>query len=361
MTFLYSTEQEEFQHTLRKFFSEILTSDYLRNRMESSIGTDDELWDSLSELGLFEYFCEANDDGGSFHDLGLIAFEVGRSLLPEPLIDTIFANCFVLHRWLDDKTFSTFNKRFPAITKTGLLNGDLFVSIAPPVDEKSFSADKSISGDLRLVPAASDSDATICFNNDSCFLISHLDLEAKDKSKTIEFLAEKTLDKINKFYSIKLKKAACIKIGDIEKIYSALLCLKALELAGCAERALEMTTDYVKTRKQFGVPIGGFQAVQHRAAEMLVDVESMKQLSTFAAWTEKNSPDQFEIASRAAIQHAAIKAPAVIEAAIQLHGGIGFTWEYDLHLFLRRVKMICAMWQPSENQQIKLLELAKKI
>ena len=96
--------------------------------------------------------------------------------------------------------------------------------------------------------------------------------------------------------------------------------------------------------------------MQHKAAEMHVDVESIKQLGIFASWAADNSPEQFELAAKAAIQHACEKAPLVIETAIQLHGGIGFTWEYDLHLFLRRVRMITSLWKPTESEQLDLLE-----
>ncbi|MEZ4754878.1 MAG: acyl-CoA dehydrogenase family protein [Bdellovibrionota bacterium] len=355
MSFLYSAEQEEFQDTLRKFFTDLLPSEYLHSRMARETATDDELWEAIEALGLFPHFSENSDDSGSFHDLGLIAFESGRALLSEPLVDALFANCFALNRWADKNSLTNLSNTAPMITERGLSNGELFISISPPCGDLNIKKD-SISGSLRFVPGAEAADGTLTFLGKDAYFISHLDNPGGDLISTN---LESSLDRVLKYYTVNLSGVSATKLSN-SNLANALLCLRALELAGCAERALAMTVEFVQTRKQFGVPVGGFQAVQHKAAEMHLEVESIKQLGTFAAWSAENSPEQFEFAAKAAIAHACEKAPKVIETAIQLHGGIGFTWEYDLHLFLRRVKMISSLWKPTESQALEYLEVAKK-
>ena len=110
----------------------------------------------------------------------------------------------------------------------------------------------------------------------------------------------------------------------------------ALEMLGGASRALELAVDYAKERVQFGRPIGSFQAVKHRCADMLVDVEGMRSTSYWAAWClAADDPDQ-SIAASTAKTWGSDASKRVMASALQVHGGIGFTWEHDLHLFMKR-------------------------
>ena len=108
------------------------------------------------------------------------------------------------------------------------------------------------------------------------------------------------------------------------------------ELVGIVQRVLDLSVDYAKTRQQFGRPIGAFQAVQHQCADMLLMTESARSATYYAAWAlSANAPD----AARAlaiAKAYASDAAREVCHRAIQVHGGIGFTWEHDLHIYLKR-------------------------
>ena len=111
------------------------------------------------------------------------------------------------------------------------------------------------------------------------------------------------------------------------------------EMLGSCEQVLEMTVAYAKDRIQFGRPIGSFQAVKHRCADMLVDVEGMRSVTYYAAWAVGNdAPDSSEAAS-AAKTWCADAAARVMASGLQVHGGIGFTWEHDLHLYLKRSQL----------------------
>lgn len=116
--------------------------------------------------------------------------------------------------------------------------------------------------------------------------------------------------------------------------------LLASEMCGVMKRAVSMTVDYAKTRVQFGVPIGSFQAVAHPLADSFVKVEGLTSLTQFSAWAFDNSPSQADMTALSAWKFAETHGASTVERAIQLHGGVGFTYEYPLHKYLRRAKVL---------------------
>ena len=127
--------------------------------------------------------------------------------------------------------------------------------------------------------------------------------------------------------------------GDARAAIDRALIVIAAELVGVAQAALDMTTEYVKERKQFGTPVGAYQAVSHRCAQMLLDTERARVLTSFASWAADAEPER--LAEGAAMAKAAASAGAkeVTNAAIQMHGGIGFTWEADVHWLFKRAQV----------------------
>jgi alkylation response protein AidB-like acyl-CoA dehydrogenase len=113
----------------------------------------------------------------------------------------------------------------------------------------------------------------------------------------------------------------------------------AAETLGVCQRALEMTLEYVKDRKQFGVAVGSFQAVAHRCAQMLLDTESVRSTVLFAAWTADADPERLPEGAALAAAAAARAGRDVAASAIQAHGGIGFTWEADVHWLYKRAQL----------------------
>jgi alkylation response protein AidB-like acyl-CoA dehydrogenase len=127
--------------------------------------------------------------------------------------------------------------------------------------------------------------------------------------------------------------------GDARAALDRAAIVVAAELVGLCRRALDLTVAYVKERTQFGVPIGSFQAVQHGAAQMLRETESASVLVQNAAWMADHEPERAWEAAAMAKASAAAAGRAVTAAAIQLHGGIGFTWEADLHWLFKRAQV----------------------
>jgi alkylation response protein AidB-like acyl-CoA dehydrogenase len=111
------------------------------------------------------------------------------------------------------------------------------------------------------------------------------------------------------------------------------------ELLGGAARVLEMSVDYAKDRVQFGKPIGSFQAIKHRLADALVDVEGMRSTAYYAAWCTASGDPDADLAASMAKAWCSDAGRRVLAAGLQVHGGIGFTWEHDLHLYLKRSQL----------------------
>jgi alkylation response protein AidB-like acyl-CoA dehydrogenase len=136
----------------------------------------------------------------------------------------------------------------------------------------------------------------------------------------------------------------------------------AAELLGVAQRALDLAVAYAKGRVQFGRPIGSFQAVKHRCADMLVDVEGMRSAVYWAAWTlgdADSADDERAIAASAAKAWCSDAGSRVVASALQVHGGIGFTWEHDLHLYLKRAHLDAVAFGDAGHHRAHLARLLR--
>jgi alkylation response protein AidB-like acyl-CoA dehydrogenase len=141
--------------------------------------------------------------------------------------------------------------------------------------------------------------------------------------------------------------------GASDRVRAAL----AAEVVGVCQRALDMTLEYVKDRKQFGVPVGSFQAVSHRCAQMLLQTESARSAAYFAAWAADADPDRLPEAGALAAAAAADGGREVTASAIQAHGGIGFTWEADVHWLYKRAQLDSALLGGAARHRATLARL----
>ena len=145
--------------------------------------------------------------------------------------------------------------------------------------------------------------------------------------------------------------------GDLDAGVDRALVAVAAELVGVCDRALEMTTAYVKERKQFGVPVGAYQAVSHKCAQMLLDTEKARAAVSFAAWAADAAPDRLAEAAAMAKAAAADAGREVTAAAIQAHGGIGFTWEADVHWLYKRAQVDAALLGGAKRHRATLARI----
>jgi alkylation response protein AidB-like acyl-CoA dehydrogenase len=149
------------------------------------------------------------------------------------------------------------------------------------------------------------------------------------------------MDLTRKLYVVEFSATPAEKIGstpNLSRAFDIATAALAAELVGGMQRTLDITVEYAKTRKQFGKPIGMFQAVQHQCADMYLETESSRSAVYYAGWAlEENSPDAATAVSIAKM-YASDAARTVGNRGIQIHGGMGFTWENDVHLYYRRAK-----------------------
>ncbi len=126
--------------------------------------------------------------------------------------------------------------------------------------------------------------------------------------------------------------------GDVQPAIDRISAALAAENVGVAQRAMEMAVDYARERKQFDRPIGAYQAVSHRCAQMLLEVEGSRSAAYYAAWCADAEPETLAQAASMAKAYASDAGWRVCTSSLQVHGGIGFTWEHDLHFFLKRAR-----------------------
>jgi alkylation response protein AidB-like acyl-CoA dehydrogenase len=142
--------------------------------------------------------------------------------------------------------------------------------------------------------------------------------------------------------------------GDVAAGLGHALVAASSELVGVCDRALGMTVAYVKERRQFGVPVGSFQAISHRCAQMLLDTEKARSTTAYAAWTADSEPDSLAEAAAMAKAAASHAGREVTASAIQAHGGIGFTWEADVHWLFKRAQLDAALLGGADRQRVRL-------
>jgi alkylation response protein AidB-like acyl-CoA dehydrogenase len=171
-----------------------------------------------------------------------------------------------------------------------------------------------------------------------------------------------SLDPTRKLFTVHLHGAEAHRIeGDaaaVDRAYWAIAAALAAESTGVAQRALDMAVEYAKDRKQFDRPIGAYQAVSHRCAQMLLEVEGARSATYYAAWALDNEPESAALAASMAKAYASDAGWRVTASALQVHGGIGFTWEHDLHFFLKRARANAAAFGDARWHRARVADLA---
>lgn len=322
MSLPFSSEQTELADTIRRFLGERVSSEYLRKKASAS--SDPVLFKELCDLGLLTSFLPESQGGGfGFRELGLFAVESGRGLLPEPVLEMAFCN-YLLGRsdikGFDDAAFSK------------ILAGEHTVVFLPTCSLLRCEKKKdTCSFEATFAIGAKKADYAIGYILGAPCLIELGQAERGDIS-----LVDSTVG------AVRLVVKGCRYWNICNSYNSEILfgIIKGLEILGAAEKGMSMTIDHVKTRRQFDTPVGSFQAVQHKLAEAHVNLSAMRALGNFAAWAVESSTEQIALSGSSFIAFAADKGSKILETCVQMHGGTGFTWEYDLHLYLRRTKML---------------------
>ena len=289
---------------------------------------DDTLWRELSQLGWPGIAISESYGGQGLGqiELSILCEELGRSLAPVPFLPSVIAASVIEHagsrehceRWLP-----------------GLASGETVGALGASVD-----------GVADLVIGGADAQVLVLVDEDGNGAV----LSAEDADVT----ALESIDPTRSAARVAIADNAGDPLGDGCVGLGRALISASSELVGVCDRALAMTVEYVKDRKQFGVPVGAYQAVSHRCAQMLLETEKARSTAAFAAWTADSDPERLAEAAAMAKASASDAGREVTASAIQAHGGIGFTWEADVHWLYKRAQLDAALLGGAKRHRAQL-------
>ncbi|MBU6284161.1 acyl-CoA/acyl-ACP dehydrogenase, partial [bacterium] len=349
-------DQEMLRQSARDFLSKECPMTLVRKMMDDESGHSPELWKKMAELG-WQGLILPEEFGGAgltFVDLIVVLEEMGRVVLPGPFLSTVvFAGLAIAESGTADQK----KKFLPRIA-----TGDLVATLALIEPSGRWDADGiaatatpdgdgwKLEGTKLFVPDGHVAELLVVAarkpgskGNDgvSLFLV-----DAKTPGLRVSPL--KTMDQTRKLSEVVL---SGVKVGRdallgaeggawkaIQRIADRGKVALCAEMCGGAQRVLDMSVEYAKVREQFGKPIGSFQAIQHKCANMMVQVESAKSATYYAAWAVANDVPEAPLAAAMAKAYCSDAYRFVAGEGIQIHGGIGFTWEHDMHIFFKRAK-----------------------
>jgi len=348
LDFSFTDEHEELRATLRAFLEKRSPEEAVREQMAGERGHDPEVWRQMAEeLGLAGLLIDEAHGGAGFSAVELLIAmeEMGRALLCSPFLGTAVLAADVLKRCADE----TSQKELLA----GIASGDLIVSLAHVEPGASWDLDAialeaaktadghSLTGRKAWVLDGHVADVLLVAARTGDGLgVFRVDAGAPGLSRSLV----PSLDTTRKLAHIELANVPgrLVSSGDASEGLRQSLALAcsalAAEQVGGAQKCLEMSVDYAKSRLQFGRPIGSYQSIKHMCADMLVAVELAKSAATAACFAAAEAADDF--LESAALAKASCSDAYFHAAAdtIQIHGGMGFTWEHPAHLYFKRAK-----------------------
>jgi len=354
MEFAFSEEQEMLRKSARDFLAKECGSKVVRRLMESPDAYDPSLWKKLADLGWTALGIPERYGGvGGFLDLVVVFEEAGRALLPGPFMATMgLAVPALIEAGSETQKQEVLGAIAQGSARATLALTEppgrwdaagVTLAARPSAGGWRLDGVKSFVADAEPAQYVVVAARTRGEGEDgiSLFLI-------KGRPKGMSIQQVQTLDMTRRWSEIHfdgVEVAAGALMGERDRGWAPLK--RALEWAaaalcaemiGGAQHVLEISADYAKTRHQFGKPIGIYQAVSHRLADMLVLSESGRSTTYYAAWTvDADAPDR-SLASSIAKAYVSDAYRKIAGDGIQVHGGIGFTWEHDMHLFFKRAK-----------------------
>jgi alkylation response protein AidB-like acyl-CoA dehydrogenase len=327
MRFDLTEDQQEISRTAREFLAARHPLERVRE------GGPDRHWAEVAELGWPELAVPEDQDGMGLGvlELAVVAEEIGYALAPTPLPSTWAAGLLL--------TAAGEGARLAGGRRGTVAMWDADGPGAP--DESTLEPDGDrLSGVKIAVPDAEGADLLVVTAAGG----RHFLVDASDPGVTLE--PARSLDATRPLATVRLDGAAGeeLRADDWSHPWHAIAVAAAAESVGIAQRAMEMAVAYAKDRKQFGRAIGTYQAVSHACAQMLLEVEGARSVVRWAAWALDHEPEGARLAASCAKAYASDAGVRVTRSAMQVHGGIGFTWEHDLHFLLKRAEANAHAW-----------------
>ena len=349
MNFAFSEEQEELRRAVRRFLEDKSPMTEVRRLMETTEGFDRAVWEQMAnQIGLQALTVPEEYGGAGFGYVELIVVleEMGAALLCAPYFSTVALAANALLSSGDEGAKKDY--------LPGIASGETIATLAFTEDTGRWDLD-------GITMAATSKGDSWALDGSKMFVLdghtADLVVVAARTGKGVSLFAVDgnagglsrtplaTMDQTRKQARLEFSAVPARLLGEEGAAGPALsrtLDLAAVALAaeqvGGGQRCLDMSVEYAKTRIQFGRPIGSFQAIKHKCADMLLEVESAKSAAYYAGWAAAEDSDELPVVASLAKSYCS---EAYFHAAaenIQIHGGIGFTWEHDAHLYFKRAK-----------------------
>lgn len=337
MNFDFTDDQHAIKRTAHEFLTARYRSEEIRRLAEDERGFTDEQWSQISELGWPGLIVPEEYDGLGLGvvELVVIQEELGQALAPTPFFSDAAAALLLQAGGSEEQKSELLGPLARGEQRGTVAIWDADGGWAPDHSELEPEGD-SLSGTKIAVADAGTADWIVVAGSRG----RHFLVRTGDDAVRIE--PTPGIDPTRKLFAVHLDGAEAHELpGDAEAValaYHGIAAALAAESVGVAQRALEMAVEYANDRKQFGRPIGAYQAVSHRCAQMLLEIEGGRSLSYYAGWAYDHEPDSAALAASMAKAYASEAGWRVTASSLQVHGGIGFTWEHDLHFFLKRAK-----------------------
>ena len=353
----FTEEQELLRETARKFLEDECDSRFVRERMATAAAVTDEFWQKLATQGWLGVVYPEEDGGSGLGlvDVVVLMEEMGRRVMPGPFFSTVLLGGAAIAEAGSPAQRGEWLPRIAAGEKKAALAwtepqlrwdaAGVMLQAREAAGGFTLSGTKLFVGDAHLadivVVAARTRDGSTMEDGVSLFLMPR-----EAPGLTVSVMP--TIDATRKLCEVRLDNVAlpaAALLGEMHQGWAPLARVAAratvalcAEMCGGAQQVLDMTVDYAKLRVAFGKPIGSYQGVKHQAADMLVAIENAKSLTYYAAWAVDEGAAEAPLAVAMAKAAASDMARKVAGAGIQLHGGIGMTWEHDLQLYFKRAK-----------------------
>jgi alkylation response protein AidB-like acyl-CoA dehydrogenase len=343
-------EQEAIRSTAHDFLASRFKSERMREIAASEDGTDEAGWQEMAELGWAGLALpeEWGGQGLGIVDLAVLFEEMGYALAPSPLFSNTVVGLALgqsasdeqRERWLRPLAEGTARG-----TQAMVDAGSTGTPGAYPMKADDDGDGIVLNGKKELVADAAGAAFFLVATADGRRHIVPADADGVSVAPEISIDPTRRLSTVD-FAGVRVPADQTLPGhgGEFQRIYLLGAVALAAESTGVAQRTLEMAVGYAKDREQFGRPIGAYQAVSHRCAQMLLETENSRSAVYGAAWAADADPDALPLSASIAKAYASDAGWRVPDASIQVHGGIGFTWEHDLHFFLKRGRANASMF-----------------
>ncbi|MEP7342830.1 MAG: acyl-CoA dehydrogenase family protein [Acidobacteriota bacterium] len=350
MDFDLSKAQKLLQQSARDFFARECKPERVRELMATETAFDAELWQAMADQG-FTGLTIPEEDGGlglSLVELIAVAEEMGRACLPGPFLSTLWAASLIERagnegqrkQYLEPISAGEMKATVALLEESADWSPDA-VEMRAEKDGKEYR----LRGAKHFVTDAAVADVIIVVARDGADLVL---LPIERGAPGVKITATPAIDATRKLYTVEFDNVAVPESSALAFTTNTKEALEAatdaVTVALCAEMlggmvwTLENTVEYAKTRQQFGKPIGIYQAVQHQCADMFNFTESARSATYYAAWAVAENDPSAKLAVSVAKGYASDAAREVGNRGVQIHGGIGFTWEHNIQLYYKRAK-----------------------